>query len=647
MSGYDPTPTMTSSITAPSATATSLSAAANPATHRLAGLDGLRAIAVIAVVIYHFFPAALPGGFIGVDVFFVISGFLITGLLVAEHQRFSRLSLRRFWQRRVRRLVPPLIPLVLVCCTVAWLIGGDILVGIGWQLAGASTFSYNWVSIASDASYFSSGQPELFRNLWSLAVEEQFYLLWPLALLAVLLIKKPRIRLVVICVAALASAAAMAMVYQPGTDPTRVYYGSDTHSFGLLIGAALALLLRRPSSQRNELPRIRPWLGLVALLGVFGAAIWLPDDGTVTYRGGLVVVCLLTAVVIWAGVRGGRFGQALDWRPLRYIGERSYGIYLWHWPVIALLLAAWPTPDAASVAWPPLIAIAATLVAAVCSYRWLEQPIRRLGLRGTLRIVTRVSEGSRLRKQLIVATAVAALFLTAGTTAAVVSAPAISSAQAAIERGQRAADAAASAAEKAAQAAAREHARHPTSTPTPAATIPAGDQITAVGDSVMLAAAPELQATFPGIAIDAAVSRSMQTAPGILASLADAGSLRPVVIIGLGTNGPIDTADLAAIESILGPDRELVMINTFADRDWIAGVNQALAEFSADHRLVELADWSTAIAPHTDVLAEDNIHPGPTGGRIYADCVAAALKRLTELPPPKEPGQIWKRPPRN
>ncbi|WP_022883245.1 acyltransferase family protein [Glaciibacter superstes] len=636
---------MTSSIAISSAPATSLPAAASSVTHRLAGLDGLRAIAVIAVVVYHFFPSALPGGFIGVDVFFVISGFLITGLLVAEHQRFGHLSLARFWQRRVRRLVPPLIPLVLICCTVAWLIGGDILVGIGWQLAGASTFSYNWVSIASDASYFSSGQPELFRNLWSLAVEEQFYLLWPLALLAVLLIRKPRLRLVVVCVAALASAASMAMLYQPGADPTRVYYGSDTHSFGLLIGAALAMLLRRPSSQRNELPRIRPWLGLVALLGVVGAAIWLPDDGTVTYRGGLVVVCLLTAVVIWAGVRGGRFGRALDWRPLRYIGERSYGIYLWHWPVIVLLLAAWPTPDAASVAWPPLIAIAVTLLAAACSYRWLEQPIRRLGLRGTLRIVTRLSDGSRLRTQFIVATAVAALFLTAGTTAAIASAPSMSSAQAAIERGQRAADAAARAAEKAAEEAARQAARR--QAPAPAGAIPTGDKITAVGDSVMLAAAPELQASFPGIAIDAAVSRSMQTAPAILTSLADTGQLRPVVLVGLGTNGPIDEADLAAIESILGPDRELVVINTFADRDWIAGVNQALAEFSAEHRLVELADWSTAIAPHTDVLAEDNIHPGPTGGRIYADCVAAALERLTDLPPPKQPTEIRKRPPRD
>lgn len=594
---------------------------------RLAGLDGLRAVAVAAVVVYHFFPDVLAGGFVGVDVFFVISGFLISGLLVAEHGRTGRVSLARFWQRRVRRLVPPLVPLVLLSATIAWLIGGDVLVGLGWQVFGASTFGYNWVSIANNTSYFAAGQPELFRNLWSLAVEEQFYLVWPLLLLALLLIRSPRVRLALVGLLAVASAVLMGVLYQPGADPTRVYYGSDTHSFGLFAGAALALLLRRPSGEAGQFPRARPWLGLAALAGLLAAMLWLHDDGGAAYRGGLAAVSLLTAVVIWAGVRGGRFGRRLDAAPLRYLGERSYGIYLWHWPVLVLVQAAWPSDGQAGQAAAPIGALAAalTLIAAGSSYRWLEQPIRRLGLRGSIRWVASLAARSPGRRQVVLAMAVVALLLAVGTTAALASVPAASSAQSEIERGQEALDAAARAAAKAAKAA----------TPVP---IPGGDMITAVGDSVMLASAPELQAAFPGIAIDAKVSRGMLSAPEILSTLARAGTLRPVVVVGLGTNGPIAHSDLASIQRVIGPDRELIMVNAFADRNWTKGVNESLADFSARNRLVELANWHDAVAPHADALAGDRIHPGPAGGRIYAACVGTALQRLADLPPLRVPG---------
>ena len=589
---------------------------------RLAGLDGLRALAVIAVVLYHFFPVLLPGGFIGVDVFFVISGFLITGLLVSEHTRTGRISLRRFWQRRARRLVPPLVPVILICCTIAFLIGGDVLVGLDAQLFGATTFGYNWVSIATDSSYFSVNEPELLRNLWSLAVEEQFYLIWPLLLLAVLLIHRPRVRLVAVTALFIASALWMGVLYEPGADPTRVYYGSDTHSFGLFAGAALALLLRRPSGQRNELPRLRPWLGGTAILVLIAFAIWLSEDGTATYRGGLVAVSLAAAVAIWAGVRGGRFGQALDRAPLRYLGERSYGIYLWHWPVLVLVQLLWPTGALLMIG---LLATAITLVCASLSYRWLEQPIRRIGVRGSIRLVGALWSGPAHRRRLVAATATLSLLLVGGTTAAVVAAPTQTSAQFRIERGQRAMDAAARAA---AQAAATEATRQAT-----AASASAEGLITAVGDSVMLASAPELQSAFAGITIDASVSRGMYSAGDILRALEAADQLHPVVVIGLGTNGPIKMSELVDILRILGPDRQLVLVNAFAERDWTAGVNATLAEFAAANRRVELANWHDTIEGRLDLLAGDHVHPGPTGGQLYTDEITAALDRLAALPP--------------
>ena len=603
--------------------------ASSPRAGRLAGLDGLRALAVIAVVLYHFFPAMLPGGFIGVDVFFVISGFLITGLLVSEHTRTGRISLRRFWQRRARRLVPPLLPVILISCTIAFLIGGDVLVGLGAQLLGATTFGYNWVSIAGDASYFSVNEPEVLRNLWSLAVEEQFYLVWPVLLLAVLLIRRPRVRLALVTSLFVASALWMGVLYQPGTDPTRVYYGSDTHSFGLFAGAALALLLRRPSGHRNELPRLRPWLGGAAVLAIVAFAFWLPEDGAATYRGGLVAASLATAVAIWAGVRGGRFGLLLDVAPLRYLGERSYGIYLWHWPVLVLLQLLWPASSPSGSLLPiGLLATVITLALAGVSYRWLELPIRRVGVRGSIRSVGALWTGPTRRRRLVAATAALSLLLVGGTTAAVVAAPAQTSAQLRIERGQRAMDAAARAA---AQAAAAKAARQATEATT--ATSLADGPITAVGDSVMLASAPELQATFTGMTVDASVSRGMYSADDILLALKAAGQLHPVVVIGLGTNGPITADELTAILRILGPDRKLVLVNAYAERDWTAGVNAALAEFAAGNRRVELANWHDTIAGRLDLLAGDHVHPGPTGGQLYADEVQAALDRLAAVPP--------------
>ncbi|TFB98433.1 MULTISPECIES: acyltransferase family protein [unclassified Cryobacterium] len=614
---------------------------------RFSGLDGLRGIAVSVVLVFHFFPQVLPGGFVGVDVFFVISGFLITGLLVDEYARSRRISLRRFWSRRVRRLVPPLVPLVLLCCTVAWMLGGDVLVGLGWQVLGAVTFGYNWVSIAGSASYFSATSPEVFRNLWSLAVEEQFYLVWPFALLAVLLIRSARIRLAVVCTLGVLSVLWMGFLFQPGADPTRVYYGSDTHSFGLFAGAALALLLRRPNglgaptrnanagaartgpagftrfaSRLASPARLRPWLGLAALLGIGAASAWLPAAGPLAYRGGLAAISLLSCVVIWAAVRGARFGRWLDTPVLRWIGERSYGIYLWHWPLFVLAGVAWP---AAGVEVHLLVAAVAVLVAAA-SYRWLEQPVRRRGLRGGIRSLSGFATESWSRLAVVGVAAMVGLILVGGTTAAVVVAPAETSAQARITSGRHMLEAAQ--ADRKREDAERKS--DPTAAPAPVAP---GDLISAVGDSVMLASAPELEDRFPGILIDAAVSRGMRAAPDILAAQAAAGTLRPVVVVGLGTNGPITTDELLAIEAAIGPDRKLVLVTAFADRDWTAGVNEALVGFAAHHRLVGIAGWHDAIAPHTDVLAGDNIHPGPTGGRIYADCIASALDWLAPQHP--------------
>ncbi|TQL48905.1 peptidoglycan/LPS O-acetylase OafA/YrhL [Homoserinimonas aerilata] len=641
-----PTPADTSAPPQPSAPA------------RFAGLDGLRAIAVLLVIAYHLFPGTLDGGFIGVDVFFVISGFLITALLLREHTDAGRIRLGRFWLRRARRLLPALGLLVLACATAAWTIGGDVIVGLGRQVLGAATFSSNWLSLAASQSYFDQATPELFRNLWSLAVEEQFYLLWPLLLLALLLIRAPWVRITVMIAAAAASAVGMALLLSPLGDPTRVYYGTDTHSFGLMLGAALALLVARAPVSAPWLRRVLAGAGAVSLVGIIAAGVMLSADAATTYRGGLVIVALLSVLVVLGATHGSPsdgtgagawFGRALDVQPLRWIGERSYGLYLWHWPVHVLLLAA--LPHEAAITAPSwllgTIALVITVAASAASHRFVEQPVRRLGFRGALRAGWRRAfpgwltgpaghpKSSTGRRGLRAVAGIAAVALLVGagaaTTAGIIADPGAGTVQTQIEAGQKAIAESATPAPSAPPADGQ-------ASDTPSAheepvTLPAGDQITAIGDSVMLASARSLQEEFPGIDIDATVSRQFSSAPELIRTRLEAGTLRPTVLLGLGTNGPIDREALAEVRKELGTEHQLVLVNVFAARSWTDGVNTALTSFAQQYRDVELANWRDSIAPQTSLLARDNIHPGDAGGRVYAAAVRDALQRLAELPP--------------
>jgi peptidoglycan/LPS O-acetylase OafA/YrhL len=283
----------------------------------LRGLDGLRAVAVTLVVLFHLTPGTLPGGYIGVDIFFVISGFLITSLLIAEKRRTGRISLGAFWARRARRLLPALALVVLVCSSIAWLIGGDVLVNIGRQLLGAATFSYNWIAIAAGSTYFDAGTPELFRNLWSLAVEEQFYLIWPLLVLALLLLTKKRWMTPPIIAIAVASSAAMVALSLTGADATRLYYGTDTHAFGLAIGAAIAVV-GLPAEPRRAARLAVPFAGLIAVLGLLWLSWALVEGSGFVFQGGLIVVAVLSGITVFAAAMPHSwFGAALEFVPVR------------------------------------------------------------------------------------------------------------------------------------------------------------------------------------------------------------------------------------------------------------------------------------------------------------------------------------------
>lgn len=353
---------------------------AEPRSGYLAGLDGLRAVSVLAVMAYH---AGLPGtlgGFLGVEVFFVISGFLITTQLLRELDETGTVSLRGFWMRRVRRLQPALLLLLLFWTLFVVIREPGLLAELRAQLAAAVGFATNWFLIATQQSYFASGErPPVLQHLWSLAVEEQFYILWPLVMLGLARLlgrRRPWIALV-LALGAAASVVRMAALGQPGTDPSRAYYGTDTRAAGLLLGALMALAWR-PGRGFAGACRLRPWqvdgLGILGLLGLAWAFHGLVETHPWLMRGGFTATGLLSGAVILAGAQPGtRLGRLLGNRPLAWVGVRSYGLYLWHWPIFLFVPGGHGFRGRALML---VLRLALTFLAAGFSFRFLEAPIR-------------------------------------------------------------------------------------------------------------------------------------------------------------------------------------------------------------------------------------------------------------------------------
>jgi peptidoglycan/LPS O-acetylase OafA/YrhL/lysophospholipase L1-like esterase len=349
----------------------------------LPGLDGLRALAVGAVVAYHVGLGWAQGGLLGVGVFFTLSGYLITDLLLGQYEATGGLQLADFWLRRARRLLPALF--VMLAVVVAWvtLLDRSQLPATRGAVVASVGYVSNWWLIAQHSSYFAQfGPPSPLGHLWSLAVEEQFYLIWPWLLWIALRLRRPGTKLAAASLLlAAASAVAMALLYRPGYDPTRVYEGTDTRAFALLIGAALAFIW--PSRHlRSEVPNGARWVldgaGTAGLV-VFAVMVWRTSEySPFLYRGGLVLLSLGTALMVAAAASpASRFGRVLGWQPLRWLGVRSYGIYLWHFPIIVLTTPA----DGRETLARGALQVVATIGCAELSWRYLEEPIRHGALR--------------------------------------------------------------------------------------------------------------------------------------------------------------------------------------------------------------------------------------------------------------------------
>ncbi|MGD1033001.1 MAG: acyltransferase family protein [Candidatus Dormibacteria bacterium] len=610
----------------------------------IAGLDGLRAVAVLAVVLYHLNVGWTSGGLLGVGVFFVLSGYLITDLLLAERERDGAIALGRFWLRRARRLLPALwVMLVVVTLWIVFLDPSQ-LGGIRGALLAALLYFSNWWYAFQHVSYFASfGAPSPLGHLWSLAVEEQFYLVWPLLLILALRFVHRRWLLMGLVIAgALASAWAMAALFQPGSDPTRVYEGTDTRAFQLLIGASLAIVW--PSRNLTGPLSVLRRRGLDALggLGLAVIVVMVMDTNeyqAFLYRGGMVILSLATVAVIAALAHpAALLGRILGAPPLRWIGVRSYGIYLWHYPIIVLTTPVDSTPG-------PLLAllqVGATVAVAGLSWHFVEEPIRRRGFRGVFAALVAPRWSFRgIPTGLWAGLAGAGLVLGlsgVGLSGVISAAPA--SSVVATPASLVVVPSAIRAVNPRPPVPTAPPCAPPPASPSPTAGSPASPpapsllQATVIGDSIMIDVAPDLHQLLPNAYISGQVSRQMAALPAVIAQLSAAGELSPRLVIELGTNGPgWSPGQVAAVLRPLQLQR-LVLVNAGNDPahpDWPPIINQELDQVAAQVPNTVVVNWAAASAGQPQYFTwgaapGDGIHPGPIGSEAMAVLIAEAVE---------------------
>lgn len=630
----------------------------------LPGLDGLRAIAVLLVIVYHFWPTVLPGGMIGVDIFFVISGFLITSLLLREGALNGRIALGSFWVRRARRLLPAIALMILVLGPVSLIVGGDIQVNLGRQLLGAATFSSNWISIFAGNDYFAQTSPELFTNFWSLAVEEQFYVLWPLLIVAsgLLLGRRWRHFSAIMVLGILASLGVAAFLLMNGTPISRIYYGTDTHLYGLLLGALLAFARPwslYPPMGKKALYRVAQPFGLIAftrvmvswlsLFALIPYAILVPESAPGAIPWGLFGASLLALGVIQGMLPDMLAGASealrrlLNFAPLRWVGERSYGLYLWHWPLAVVMHYVLGADRS------PLVnvgVLVATFAIAEMSYRWIETPIRRRGFRESANRVIASFQNATV-KTLPIALTLLVIAAAGATGVAVRTAPAMTTAQQSVEDGKRAtaerlkarqearasASASASAAAKdgkdakvnaSASASASQEATGPINS----------SQVTVVGDSIVVAVSPDLYDKMPEAQIDAAEGRTIAKALPIIKTMGANGQIRQTLVLSVTANSTILDGQLDEVLAAMPADSKLVLVTGYGPRNlsWIEYSNTKIHEFASQHSdRVIIADWNSAIRQalqtQSGLLTSDGVHPEAAGQELYARVVEQAIAK--------------------
>ena len=632
----------------------------------LPGLDGMRALAVVAVMLYHANPGWLSGGFLGVEVFFVISGYLITLLLMSEHERTGGISLADFWMRRARRLLPALFLMLFLLLTYSWIFEWDTLGKLRGDLLASLFYVTNWYQIWVGQGYGAVNDFVPLRHLWSLAVEEQFYLVWPVVML--LILRRTGTRHLarvagVFVLLALGVTLVTAVLYDPGRigecastpdaywtvgdrcveKANALYLSTITRSSGLLLGAAFAMVWRPVAIMRGPLRRASRLLDIVGLVGLLLLAFlnwqlhFMTPDGADPwlFRGGFLWTAIATLMLI-ASVSHRRTiaGRVLGTRVLLWIGTRSYGLYLYHWPIYQIIREV-----AGNVLTVQQFVVAMVITVAIteASYTLVETPIRRRELGVRWRSWTRgLDPLSRLMVRnavfgVAVLVVLGALFLSLADLklneveqAAIDNEDAVTSFDELLGGGDESAappDTTATTLPAVPPVTEPDATTTTSTTTTTTTTLPAEPvDYLAIGDSVMLGAANVLSDR--GYVVNAEQSRQMIDMVPLFEQLGEADLFGDPVIIHLGTNGPITRETLDALLAPLSDVPNVIMLNVRANRAWTAGNNAILAARDNPNDNIIMIDWaSKSNECPGSCFAADGIHLTDAGSEYYADLI--------------------------
>ena len=640
-------------------------APARPKSRYIPALDGLRTLAVVAVMLYHLNLTWAQGGLLGVTVFFVLSGYLITRLLINEVSKTGRIDLKSFWIRRIRRLFPAVVTVVVVTCALCTIFNHVMLTKMRPDILPSLLFFNNWWQIAQDVSYFNAlGDPSPLTHFWSLAIEEQFYLVWPPLLLAMVSMhmSKPNTRRVVLGLAAV-SALAMVALYNPAADPSRVYYGTDTRVFSLLLGAWMAFIPDRDlaparlvhhlgldrlagsgkrgkgnvgehgkdggsaadASQAPSGALARFWsssasidlLGIVGLVGLAGMVAFTNGYTAFQYRGGTLLCSILTLMVIAACVQPqGLVARALTAEPLVWIGKRSYSIYLWHYPLLLLMNPVANIND--TPWWHYILQVLLVVAVAECSYRFIETPFRKGALGRT---VSEFRDGtttpaSWVRAHIPACAACAVVLVVAlGGLIFVPETSALSG------EGAEVLNKEAKNAKPQDQKAADDTDKDDDGFPDGAY------DLLMIGDSVSLRAVDAFDGVFPHSHIDAEKGRQFDVGRETFEGYIQQNLAGKIVVFALGTNGLVTDAQIDAIMADAGDQRIVVFVNTRSPQPWVGATNQAIANAATRYKNVRVIDWFGYSANRNDLFDGDGTHLSNAGVTEYLKLIHDAVKK--------------------
>ena len=566
-------------------------------------IDGLRAVAVIAVMLYHLGFKWIPGGFLGVDLFFVISGYVITRLLLDSIQRSGGLDLRAFYVARVRRLLPPLVFMIITTTVVVGLWAPDTMRRFLGDTPFALFGGMNWWLVFRHTDYFEAiGRPPLLQHTWSLGVEAQFYLLWPLILLLVLkYFGKNKIPGAALLIAAFSGIALLVVSLQvdaaSASQVSHVYFGTDTHSIGLFLGAALAVSWIPQNLQETVSKKAQDFIdgiGVVGLLGIIACFLFVDETDPTLYKlafplAGIFGCAIITSIVHPAS----RFAPILSSKPFVWIGERSYAIYLWHWVVFQVTR---PNYDLEGSEW-ALYALRILIVFALAdiSLRLVELPVRTGLIDYWFKGMKYRTKRVQLRQKagvILLVLSVATLTATAATSA--------------IAKGDRQ------------LAELKEQLEQPTTTPE----IKEGG-LWVTGDSVILGIRFELDSRQHIGLINARVGRQ---APELLEVIQhDKLNMQgSTIVLNLGNNNKLTEEQVAAIFEAIADQPRIVVVNTAVPRGWRDENNALIAQYAAQYG-AQLVDWAAVSDGHPEYFGPDGVHLVPAGVRAYVDAITSNL----------------------